>query len=62
MDTTAAISASVPGMAMVPPDVLFYDITGTGNSDPETSDKQHSCKDNGRNTLHSFMSVLVLFV
>ena len=23
MDTTAAISASVPGMAMVPPDVLF---------------------------------------
>ena len=40
----------------------FYDITGTGNSDPETSDKQHSCKDNGRNTLHSFMSVLVLFV
>ena len=40
----------------------FYNITDTGNSDAKTCYKQHPRKNNGRNALHSLMSVLMLLV
>ena len=40
----------------------FYNITDTGNADAKTCYKQHPRKNNGRNALHSLMSVLMLLV